>query len=152
MSDSHFNTDRYLFVSIATIFLFIIFLVFISDKISAGLSDSILIKLKSKKVLTGFTVTAYCPGPCCNGAWQGMTSSGIPMSTYADRGISIAAVDPTVIPLGSYIRFRNKKYLAADVGTLIKGKTIDILVPDHNDTYVFGKHSGETIHVIYEKK
>ncbi len=89
-------------------------------------------------VLDGFTVTAYCPGSCCNGPWTGQTSTGINLEVYQFLGIEVAAVDPAVIPLGSLLTFEGTTYLAADTGGLIKGRRIDICMHDHESTTQFG--------------
>jgi 3D (Asp-Asp-Asp) domain-containing protein len=86
----------------------------------------------------GFTVTAYCPGRCCNDIWAGKTATGRSIRHYTDRGISIAAVDPSVIPLGSEFTYAGTLYRAADVGGKIKGRRIDVLLPDHELTLEFG--------------
>lgn len=98
--------------------------------------------------ITGFTLTAYCPNACCNGKWAGKTSSGKDMEYYKKNNINIIAVDPKIIPLGTKIRYNNKEYLAADVGTLIKGKKIDVLVPNHKSTIKFGKRYNQTITIL----
>ena len=138
---------------IAVSFCLIFLLFFISmnaESISEGIPLSRYRRENSKVmpvVMYDFVITAYCPGECCNGKWAGKTSTGITMNELSRRGIAIAAVDPSVILIGSRITYENRTYLAADVGSMIKGNCIDILVPDHESTFVFGKRTGATIYV-----
>ncbi len=96
----------------------------------------------------GFRITAYCPGSCCNGKWHGQTALGRSMSYYTGRKINIAAVDPGVIPLGSWIRYGGMLYLAADTGSAIKGRRIDLFMNDHKSTEMFGIKQNQTIEVL----
>ena len=100
----------------------------------------------------GFTVTAYCPGACCNGAWAGLTAAGESIDYYERKGINIAAVDPAVIPLGSYFIYDDTVYLAVDTGGMIRGKRIDILVRDHPATMAFGVRRGQTVLLLDTKE
>ncbi|HOO73523.1 MAG TPA: 3D domain-containing protein [Spirochaetota bacterium] len=103
---------------------------------------------KEYKELAGFTITAYCPGKCCNGKWAGLTATGKDMNYYLDQGINIIAVDPSVIPLGSLVIVSGKQYHAVDTGSLIKGKKVDILLKNHADTITFGIKENQTIKVL----
>jgi 3D (Asp-Asp-Asp) domain-containing protein len=85
-----------------------------------------------------FTITAYCPGACCNDQWAGKTATGKYMSYYFQMGINIAAVDPKVIPFGSKILYNGKEYLCMDAGGAIKGHKIDLLFKTHAETVKFG--------------
>ncbi len=96
----------------------------------------------------GFRITAYCPGSCCNGKWHGQTALGRSMSYYMGKKINIAAVDPGVIPLGSWIRYGGRLYLAADTGSAIKGRRIDLFMDDHKSTEKFGIKQNQTIEVL----
>ncbi|GEM_PF-1169848 len=88
--------------------------------------------------MDGFTITAYCPGACCNGEWAGLTSSGKSINYYLALNIRIAAVDPAVIPMGSRFTYRGLEYRAVDIGGKIVGKRIDLLMPDHRTADEFG--------------
>lgn len=91
------------------------------------------------------TVTAYCPCVECCGQWSAehpsrigtdyeqLTASG----TVPTRGRTIA-VDPDVIPLGSYVSIGNGVYIAEDTGSWVNGNHIDIFIPDHEEANVFG--------------
>jgi len=102
--------------------------------------------------MKGFVITAYCPGKCCNGKWAYLTSNGKNMGFYIGRGINIAAVDPRVIPLGSWLVYRDTQYLAVDVGSAIRGRHIDLLMFKHEDTEKFGVKTSQTIKIILNKK
>src|SRR6056297_2806438 len=97
-------------------------------------------------------ITAYCPGPCCNSGikrvngqlvevdWSDKTAvGGLSLSGLISEGIHVMAVDPDVIPLGSIIYYQGKLYFALDTGGMIQGQKLDVLVREHDDTYVFGK-------------
>lgn len=82
-----------------------------------------------------FKSTFYCPGSCCNGGWAGTTALGVKPSP----GRTIA-VDPSVIPLGSYVTLvfsdpklqqYNGTYRAEDTGGNIKGNRVDVMLPNH---------------------
>jgi len=64
------------------------------------------------------SVTAYCGG--------GTTASGL-QCIRKPQGISTVAVDPNVIPLGTYMYIEGYGYaIAADIGGAIKGNKVDI--------------------------
>jgi 3D (Asp-Asp-Asp) domain-containing protein len=102
--------------------------------------------------MTGFTVTAYCPGSCCNGLWAGLTASGKSIEYYRRRMINIAAVDPMVISMGSNFLYQGTVYHAVDVGGKIKGRRIDILLSDHAAANAFGVKKSQSITIIDSKK
>ncbi len=76
-----------------------------------------------------FVATAYC--------LKGVTRSGVRVK----RGI--VAADPSRIPLGSVIQVRAGSYSGIyrvlDTGSAIKGRIIDIYVPDYNEAMRFGR-------------
>lgn len=91
------------------------------------------------------TVTAYCPCPICCGDhsaehpnnigtdFEQLTASGtIPT---ASRTI---AVDPDVIPIGSYVMIGDAVYIAEDTGSSIDGSDIDIFMSSHEQAWEFG--------------
>jgi 3D (Asp-Asp-Asp) domain-containing protein len=91
----------------------------------AALGDRVL---ASDADLLEFNATAYCLG--------GPTAAGI----AAHRG-TIAA-DPRVLPLGSIVHIRageySGTYLVLDTGARIKGRKIDIYMPDRREAISFG--------------
>lgn len=82
-------------------------------------------------------ITAYCCEPYAHicGTGDGLTATGIPVAP------GIAAVDPSVIPLGSTLIIDGQQYLAADVGAIVKGLTVDIAVISHQEAIDFGVQS-----------
>jgi len=107
------------------------------------------------------TITAYCPGPCCNTAvtkhkhgvikrdWSNRISGiNSPVSALLDSGIDIAAVDPDIIPLGAILHYDDRLYIALDTGSLIKGHAVDIMFRTHNETVRFGRKPGQLITVF----
>ncbi len=98
--------------------------------------------------LDGFTITAYCPGACCNGEWAGLTASGKSIGYYRALDIRIAAVDPSVIPMGSRFTYRGLEYRAVDIGGKIVGKRIDLLMPDHHTADEFGVKREQSIVIL----
>ncbi len=101
-------------------------------------------------------ITAYCPGRCCNtritntgvddytncAAVGGLTLTGL-----LDRDIHVVAVDPSVIPLGSIIKYNNTYYVALDTGSAIKGFTLDILLPEHTQALDFGVKYSDDVEI-----
>ena len=82
-------------------------------------------------------ITAYCCEPYAHicGTGDGLTATGIPVTP------GIAAVDPSVIPLGSTLIIDGQRYLAADVGGAVKGLSVDIAVATHQEAVEFGVQS-----------
>lgn len=84
--------------------------------------------------------SAYCACYKCCGkrpgdAGYGITASGV----KARRGI--VAVDKKYISLGTKIKIHGMPgtYIAADTGSAIKGKRIDIYNPSHESALRFGR-------------
>jgi 3D (Asp-Asp-Asp) domain-containing protein len=98
--------------------------------------------------MDGFTITAYCPGTCCNGEWAGLTASGKSIGYYLALNIRIAAIDPSVIPMGSRFTYRGLEYRAVDIGGKIVGKRIDLLMPDHRTADEFGVKREQRIVIL----
>lgn len=85
--------------------------------------------------------TAYCPCSIC-GTGSGKTSLG----TEARRGI--AAVDPSVIPLGTIVYVEGYGLaIAADTGGNIRGNRIDLCFNTHSDAIQFGRKTVR-VHVL----
>jgi 3D (Asp-Asp-Asp) domain-containing protein len=96
------------------------------------------------KRLIPVIATAYTAAAEENGPWGALDYFGNPLKT------GTIAVDPNVIPLGSTVYITGYKYnglpaqgmiaKATDTGSAIKGKRVDIFVPDsRRDASVFGK-------------
>lgn len=80
------------------------------------------------------TLTAYCACAECCGKSDGITATG----TIAQEGVTIA-VDPEVIPLGSWVEINGNMYHAEDIGGGVSGNHIDIYIADHNEAWDFGR-------------
>ncbi|MDR0310322.1 MAG: 3D domain-containing protein [Acidobacteriota bacterium] len=67
----------------------------------------------------------------------GITKSGLPVAP------GHVAADPRVIPLGSMIYIESALmggiYQVTDTGRLIKGRIIDIFIPNYNESIEFGR-------------
>lgn len=79
-------------------------------------------------------LTAYCPCAVCCGKDNGITATG----TVAQEGVTIA-VDPDVIPLGSWVEIDGHTYHAEDVGGAVNGNHIDIYFNSHDAAWDFGR-------------
>lgn len=96
--------------------------------------------------LTQFTMLATHYTSRCEGC-SGITATGIDVTrTIYANGLRVVAVDPGVIPLGSIVRVEYAdgttfKAIAGDVGGMIKGNRIDVLVASENDAYRLGKQA-----------
>jgi len=107
---------------------------------------------KTKNVeLNGYTITAYCPGYCCNKSWAGHVVDGSTMDYYINKGENIIAADIFLLPLGTTIIWNNTEYVVRDIGSNIKGKRLDILLKTHKDTIDFGIKSNQSI-IIKDKE
>ncbi|GAK03283.1 cell wall-binding protein [Geomicrobium sp. JCM 19037] len=86
--------------------------------------------------------TAYCSTGCI-----GVTATGIDVSeTTHHQGKRVAAVDPSVIALGSTLEVRyedgrTERMVAADTGGAINGRIIDILVSDKDKARQLGRQT-----------
>jgi len=76
-----------------------------------------------------FEATAYCD--------LGITFSGV----YVQRGI--VAGDPRILPIGSVIEVKAGGYsgifVVLDTGRLIKGRIIDLFLPEYEEAIQFGR-------------
>jgi 3D (Asp-Asp-Asp) domain-containing protein len=87
----------------------------------------------SAPVTTSFTATAYCTGA--------VTASG---ALVARGGV---AADPKVLPLGTVIRVErlgeayDGTYTVTDTGPSVRGRRIDLYVPNCREAKIFGRRS-----------
>lgn len=90
-------------------------------------------------------VTAYCPCViCCDiHSAQHPNNIGTDFVQLTASGTvptvsRTIAVDPNVIPIGSYVRIGGAVYIAEDTGSLIDGSDIDIFMNSHEQANAFG--------------
>lgn len=81
-----------------------------------------------------FKTTYYCPGPCCNDKWAGITKTGKPLK------YGVVAIDPKYWKMGQKFRMKGLDsdtiFVAEDVGSAIKGKKrMDICLHNHKEAY-----------------
>jgi len=105
---------------------------------------------------TSWKITAYCPGRCCNTQFtqngiNDYTNSaavgGLTLTGLLECGINVVAVDPSIIPLGSIVKYNNTYYVALDTGSAIKGFTLDILMPQHDKAHDFGVQYSDDVEI-----
>lgn len=84
-----------------------------------------------------FTVTKYIPrSPAYGKSNDGLTAT----MTKADPEARIIAVDPTLIPYGSWVWIEDLGwYRAEDCGSAIKGFRLDVLTATEDDAMRFGR-------------
>ena len=122
---------------------FLIWICIQNDGIKSILKSMLFEELKYEK-MEGFTITAYCPGECCNKNWAGYLTKGKKMSDF--KGVNIIAADFKILPYGSVIKYKGIEYKVLDCGSAIKGKKIDILLPTHKEAETFGIKRNQTIY------
>lgn len=89
---------------------------------------------KDRELIGEFTITHYDACMECCGKTDGITKSGAKVCD----GVTVA-VDPTVIPLGTYIYIEGVGYrVAQDIGGAIKGNRIDVYVHSHQQALELG--------------
>ena len=94
------------------------------------------VKANGSKVLymNATAYTAFCSG--CSGT----TATGINLRTNPDA--KVVAVDPDVIPLGTKLYIDGYGYaVAGDTGGAIRGKHIDLFMPDRTDALHWGRQT-----------
>lgn len=77
-----------------------------------------------------FRLTGYCDCPICQEEWVGTTALGVAPTEH-----NTIAVDPDVIPLGSYVWINGTRYHAEDVGGMINENHIDVFCGSHEECY-----------------
>lgn len=91
-----------------------------------------------------FEVTYYTAGYESTGKRPGDKGYGVTRSgAIVDKNITVA-VDPTVIPLGTYLYIEGIGLrVAQDTGSAIKGNKIDIYTPNLQDAKKGGRHKAK---------
>lgn len=86
-----------------------------------------------------YTMEATAYSPYCNGC-SGTSAYGL--NLRVDPMPKIVAVDPTVIPLGSKVWVEGYgEAIAGDTGGAIKGHRIDVLLPQGDSVYNWGRRN-----------
>ena len=99
-------------------------------------SEKIETAVKEQSAALEVCLTAYCPCTYCCGEWaDGITATGV--KAQANHTI---AVDPDVIPLGSWVLIGEDWYRAEDTGAFC-GNIIDIYFDDHEEAKAFGRRT-----------
>ena len=80
-----------------------------------------------------FKCTAYCGCYECSEGYGNMTATGV--TAQANRTI---AVDPSVIPYGTWVIINGQSYKAEDCGGGVNGNHIDIYFDSHSAAEAFG--------------
>jgi len=84
-----------------------------------------------------FTVEATAYTASCEGC-SGITATGINLKENPNA--KVISVDPSVIPLGSKVYVEGYgEAIAGDTGGAIKGKKIDVFIPNKQDAINFGR-------------
>lgn len=118
--------------------------VWISGKVlSVGaLSIVLLIGGVSEARTMQVVATAYCSCYKCCAKHPGDAGYGITRSGKKVKE-GMIAVDPRYIKLGTRVKINGKGYVAADTGSAIKGRRIDIYVPTHKAALLWGRQKVE---------
>lgn len=89
------------------------------------------------KDLGTFKITHYC----CE-KYPHICNAGPPYKTATGTTPHVGgcAVDPKVIPLGSYIKINNVVYHAEDKGGAIKGNRVDVVTATHKEALAKGTY------------
>lgn len=87
-----------------------------------------------------FKITHYC----CE-QYPHICNAGPPYKTATGTHPHVGgcAVDPSIIPLGSYIKINGVVYHAEDTGGAIDGNRIDLVVATHNEALSKGTYRAE---------
>jgi 3D (Asp-Asp-Asp) domain-containing protein len=104
---------------------------------------------KPTKIMT-VVATAYCSCKTCCGIYAENRPNGV---VYTASGAvaktnRTIAVDTSVFPFGTRIKYNGIEYVAEDTGSAIKGNRIDIYFDNHSDALSWGRRTIEVEVII----
>ena len=109
----------------------------VNETLVATMPDAVMVESVGERweSLGVFRCTAYCGCRQCNGKWYGQPSaSGAPLQ----EGVTVA-IDKRLIPFFSTLNIDGVGVrVAHDTGRRIKGKCIDVYIPNHAIASAFG--------------
>lgn len=101
-----------------------------------------------QRELDNFTLTAYSLDFHSTGKWPSSPGFGITASGSRATVGRTVAVDPTIIPIGTKLMIEGiGARIAEDTGGAVKGRHIDILLPNEAAAYEFGVRHHVRIYV-----
>lgn len=106
-----------------------------------------------KQILENVTLTAYSAGAAHTGKSPGDPQYGITRSGSTVKDGRTVAVDPKVIPLGTWVYIEDIGLRKAeDTGGAVKGKKIDVYYDSDATARKFGLKRGYKVYIIGKKK
>ncbi|PIC64428.1 hypothetical protein CSV79_06495 [Sporosarcina sp. P13] len=108
-----------------------------SSKVAANTATKTPSRSNGAKISKEFMVSATAYTAYCNGC-SGITRTGLNLRKNPD--LKVIAVDPRVIKLGTKVHVEGYGYaIAGDTGGAIKGKKIDVFIPNKSRAYQWGR-------------
>lgn len=97
------------------------------------------------KIKMTVVATAYCSCKSCCGVYAENRPDGVvyTASGAVAKANHTIAVDTSVIPFGTKVKYGNTIYVAEDTGGAIKGNKIDIYFDNHSDALEWGRRTIE---------
>lgn len=116
--------------------------VYSSSVNTGGIVNTIYPTSGQWKNLGTFRITHYC----CE-KYPHICNAGAPYKTATGTTPHVGgcAVDPKVIPLGSYIKIHDVVYHAEDTGGAIKGNRVDLVVETHAEALAKGTYRAQVL-------
>lgn len=120
---------------------------YVNIEVPESLKQPILLEVESAvslQNLGNFKITYYCTCEICCGKDPSDPAYGITKyGTSVEEGVTVA-VDPDVIPLGSYLYIEGIGFrVAQDTGSAIQGNRIDVYMNSHQAALEAGVTTNE---------